>query len=335
MNEPVQGDGAADAAGAVYVGIDVAKATLDVAADPPAALAAATLAHDEAGIASLVDRLRALGSVLALVVLEATGGLEAPLVAALAAAGLPVVQVNPRQVRDFARATGRLAKTDALDAQILARFAATVRPPVRALPDAAARTLEALLTRRRQLVDMLTAEKNRLSTATASGAPRRVLSQLRDHIRWLETRVTQSDGDLRDHLRTSPLWRAKDDLLRSVPGVGPVVSATLLATLPELGTLGRKQLASLVGVAPHNRDSGAFRGRRTVWGGRATTRAMLYMATVVASQHNPVLRAHYAHLLAAGKPKKVALVACMRKLLTILNAVLRDALPWRAPLRTP
>ena len=320
---------------AVCIGIDVAKATLDVAADPPEAFAATTVSHDEAGSAALVQRLRALGPSLGLVVLEATGGLEAPLVAALAAAGLPVVQVNPRQLRDFARATGRLAKTDALDARVLAHFGATVRPPIRTLPDAATRELDALLTRRRQLVDMLTAEKNRLGTATSTGAPRRVLSQLRDHIRWLETRVAQSDGDLRDQLRLSPIWRAKDDLLRSVPGVGPVVSATLLATLPELGTLGRKQLASLVGVAPLNRDSGVFRGRRTVWGGRATTRAALYMATLAATRFNPVIRTHYTHLVAAGKPKKVALVACMRKLLIILNAVLRDALPWHAPLQTP
>jgi len=336
----------------VYVGIDVAKATLEVAADPPEALAttgargvrgatrttgATTVTHDDTGITDLVRRLRALGPSLALVVLEATGGLEAPLVAALAAAGLPVVQVNPRQVRDYARATGRLAKTDALDAQVLARFAATVRPPIRALPDATTRELEAVLTRRRQLIEMLTAEKNRLASATSTGTPRRVLAQLRDHIRWLEARVAQSDGDLRDRLRSSLVWRAKDDLLRSVPGVGPVTSATLLATLPELGTLGRKQLAALVGVAPLNRDSGVFRGRRAVWGGRATTRAVLYMATLVASRHNPVIRAHYTHLLAVGKPKKVALVACVRKLLTILNAVLRDALPWRdpLPLQTP
>lgn len=329
---------------AIYVGIDVAKATLDVATEPahpaPPLGAAVTLPtapvpHNDAGIAALVGQLRTLGASLALVVLEATGGLEAPLVAALVAAGLPVVQVNPRQVRDFARATGRLAKTDALDAQILARFGATVRPPVRVLPDATAQELEALLTRRRQLVEMLTAEKNRLSSATATRAPSRVRSQLRAHIRWLETHVARSDTELGDLLRASPVWRAKDELLRSVPGVGPVLSVTLLATLPELGTLGRKQLASLVGVAPHNRDSGIFRGRRTVWGGRATTRAVLYMATLVASRFNPVIRAHYTHLVAAGKPKKVALVACMRKLLTILNAVLRDALPWRAPLQTP
>jgi transposase len=326
---------------AIYIGIDVAKATLDVAAEPPATFVAETIPHDVAGVDALVVRLRALGESLALVVLEATGGLEAPLVAALVAAGVPVVQVNPRQVRDFARATGRLAKTDALDAQVLARFGATVRPPVRALPDEDARALEALLTRRRQLVEMLTAEKNRLGAALATGAPSRVRTQLREHIRWLEARVARSDGDLRDHLRSSPVWRAKDDLLRSVPGVGPVVSATLLATLPELGTLGRKQLAALVGVAPHNRDSGAFRGRRVVWGGRSATRAALYMATLVASRYNPVIRATYARLVAAGKPKKVALVACMRKLLTILNAILRDTTPWhptqppQLPLHTP
>jgi transposase len=263
-----------------------------------------------------------------LVVLEATGGLEAPLVAALATAQVPVVQVNPRQIRDFARATGRLAKTDALDAQILARFAATVRPTPRPLPDEATRALEALVTRRRQLLEMLTAEQNRLTAAMASGQPARVRTQLREHIRWLKRQLADLDTDVRAAIRTSPLWRAQEDLLRSVPGVGPVLAATLLATVPELGHLSRKAIAALVGVAPFNRDSGHFRGTRSTWGGRAPTRAVLYMSALVASRYNPALRALYARLVRDGKPKKVALVACMRKLIVLLNAILRTGTPW-------
>jgi transposase len=303
-----------------FVGIDVAKATLDVAVHPTAERW--SLAYTERAVAGLVPRLTALAP--ALVVLEATGGLEGPLVGALAAAGLPVVVVNPRQVRDFAKATGLLAKTDALDAAVLARFAAAVRPTPRPLPDAATQTLAALVTRRRQLVEMLTAERNRLGSA-----PRSLRAEIQAHITWLTRRLARLDTDLGQAIRSSPVWRAQDDLLQSAPGVGPVLSRTLLARLPELGRLNGKAIAALVGVAPLNRDSGTLRGRRMVWGGRADVRAVLYMGTLVAVRHNPVLRAFYQRLRAAGKLPKVALTACMRKLLTILNAMVKHQSPWR------
>lgn len=303
----------------VFVGIDVAKATLDVAVSPTAERW--TLAYTEREVAGLVTRLTSLHP--ALVVLEATGGLEGPLVGALATAGLPVVVVNPRQVRDFAKATGTLAKTDALDAAVLAHFAAAVRPTPRPLPDAATQALAALVTRRRQLVGMLTAERNRLAQA-----PRALRAEIQGHITWLQRRLGRLDEDLNQAIRTSPAWRAQDDLLQSAPGVGPVLARTLLASLPELGTLNRKAIAALVGVAPLNRDSGTFRGRRRVWGGRAAVRAVLYMGTLVAVRHNPVLRAFYQRLRAAGKLPKVALTACMRKLLTILNAMVKHQQRW-------
>jgi transposase len=305
-----------------FVGIDVSKAHLDVAMRPGGDGWRAT--NDQDGIAAVVQRLRELGP--ALVVLEATGGLEVPLVGALGAAGLPTVVANPRQVRDFAKASGRLAKTDALDAAVLARFAEMLRPQPRPLPDAAARELVALLVRRRQLVEMRTAEGQR--QVAASAAPAAVRKQLREHLAWLDKRLHELDDDLGRTLRASPLWRERDELLRSVPGVGPVLSTTLLAELPELGTADRKAIAALVGVAPLNRDSGTRRGTRTTWGGRGSVRATLYMAALVASRHNPVIAALYRRLLAAGKPKKVALVACMHKLLTILNAVLLHRTPW-------
>lgn len=303
----------------VFVGIDVSKASLDVAVHRPAARWAVD--YTEADRTALVARLTALAP--ALIVLEATGGLESPLVGALATAGLPVVVVNPRQVRDFAKATGHLAKTEPLDAAVLAHFAAAVQPPVRPLPAAATQGLAALVTRRRQLVDMLTAERNRLSCA-----PKVLHQELQAHIRWLERRLTALDTDLDQAIRTSPVWRAQEDLLRSVPGVGPIVARTLLAQLPELGTLSSKTIAALVGVAPLNRDSGLFRGRRMVWGGRATVRAVLYMGALVGVRHNPVLRAFYQRLRAAGKLPKVALTACMHKLLTILNALLKQHRRW-------
>ena len=303
----------------VYVGIDVAKATLDVAVHPTGARWTTT--HTEREVAGLVPRLTPLQP--ALVVLEATGGLEGPLAGALAAAGLPVVVVNPRQVRDFAKATGLLAKTDALDAAVLAHFAAAVRPTPRPLPDAATQTLAALVTRRRQLVEMLTAERNRLGSA-----PRALRAEIQAHITWLKRRLGRLDDDLNEAIRTSPVWRAQDDLLQSVPGVGPVLSRTLLASLPELGRLNRKAIAALVGVAPLNRDSGTFRGRRMIWGGRAAVRAVLYMGTLVAVRHNPVLRAFYQRLRGVGKLPKVALTACMRKLLTILNAMMKHQHRW-------
>ena len=305
-----------------YVGIDVAKDQLDIAVQPGEEYWSE--ANEEEGIGALVSRLQVLKA--ALVVLEATGGLEAPLTAALAAAELPVVVVNPRQVRDFARATGQLAKTDRLDARVLARFGEAVKPTPRPLADAEAQALTALLSRRRQVVAMLTAEKNRLHTALHP-----VRREIRQHIAWLERSLSKLDTDLTDTLRKSPLWRERDNLLRSVPGVGPVLSVTLLAELPELGSLDRRQIASLVGVAPLSRDSGTFKGKRTVWGGRARVRAALYMGTLVATRYNPVIKAFYQRLCAAGKAKKVALTACMRKLLVILNSMLMRHARWGPP----
>ncbi len=303
----------------VYVGIDVSAAHLDMAVLPGGEEQRFT--NDPQGIKSLTDRLAGMVSVL--VVLEATGGMEVPVVGELAAVGVEVVVVNPRQVRDFARATGKLAKTDALDAQVLARFGEAVKPPVRALPDATLRELRGLTTRRHQLTGMLTAERNRLRTASE-----RVQPQIKDHILWLKRQIKELDKDLRDFIRSSPLWRAQENLLRSAPGVGPVVSSMLLAKLPELGALNRYQISALVGVAPLNRDSGTMRGKRKVWGGRASVRAALYMAALVATRYNPVIKAFYQRLLQAGKPKKVAITACMRKLLTILNVMVRDQRRW-------
>lgn len=304
----------------VFIGIDISKARVDVARRP--AGSPFTVPHDETGIATIVQRLRALSP--AGIVLEATGGLEVLLSGALATAGLPVAVVNPRQVRDFARATGRLAKTDALDAQSLAQFAEAVRPVCRPLPDASAQQLAALITRRRQLVEMLTAEKTRRGSA-----PRAMRNQIQQHIDWLQQHGAQLDRELTPAVQTSPIWREHDELLQSVPGIGPVVTCTLLAELPELGTLTRRQIAALVGVAPLNRDSGTFRGKRTVWGGRATVRAALYMGALVAARHNRVLKAFDQRLRQAGKAPKVALTACRRKLLTMLNAILKHRTSWR------
>lgn len=302
-----------------YVGIDVSKARLDIAVRPT--MQQWRVGNTAEEIGPLVSRLQAVHPTL--VVLEATGGLELPVVAALGATGLPVVVVNPRQVRDFAKATGKLAKSDTIDAEVLAHFAQAVHPPPRPLPDAQLQALEALLTRRRQVVGMLTAERNRWGRALPG-----VRRRLETHIRWLEEELRDLDEELGSTLRQSPLWREKEELLRGVPGVGRVLSLTLLAEMPELGTMDGKQIAALAGVAPFNRDSGLLRGHRTVWGGRAVVRAALYMATLVATRHNPVIRAFYRRLLEAGKPKKVALVACMRKLLTILNAMVKHQTPW-------
>ena len=305
---------------AVFGGIDIAKTDFVVACRPDGTSWIAS--NDAAGLTATVDRLRALAPTL--IVLEATGGDETSLVAALAAASLPVVVANPRQVRDFAKATGQLAKTDRLDAHLLALFAERVHPTPRPLPDAALQELEALMTRRRQLLDMVTAERNRLEHASLA-----IRRHITDHLRWLERRVAAVDRDLDDTIQRSPVWRAKENLLRTVPGIGPVVSRTLLADLPELGRLNRKQIAALVGVAPLARDSGTLRGKRTVWGGRAPVRAVLDMGALVETRRNPVLRAFYCRLVEAGKPKKVALTACMRKLLTILNAMMRTNTTWR------
>jgi transposase len=303
----------------VFVGIDVSKERLDVARRPSGDGWA--VANDDPGIAALVDRLRELPP--ALIVLEATGGMELAVTGALAAADLPVVVVNPRQVRDFAKATGRLAKTDVLDAAVLAQFAEAVRPARRPLRDADTQALSALLARRRQLVEMRTAEQNRLASAS-----RRIRAEIQAHITWLTRRLARVDADLNQAIRSSPGWRAKDDVLRSTPGVGPVLATTLLADLPELGTLTRQRIAALAGVAPLNRDSGTLRGRRTVWGGRAHVRAVLYMSTLVAVRYNPVLQAFSLRLREAGKAPKVALTASMRKLLTILNAMVKHRTPW-------
>ncbi len=303
-----------------FVGIDVSKAQLDVAVRPTGKRW--VLPYDETGIEGLIPQIVDLEP--ALVLLEATGGLELPLVAALAAAALPVVVVNPRQVRDFAKATGTLAKTDTLDAGVLAHFADAVRPEVRPLKDAETQVLNSLTARRHQVMTMLVSEKNRLGTAIGAVSPR-----IEAHIAWLEQELSDLDKGLRQTLRQSPVWREKDDLLRTVPGVGPQLSLTLLAHLPELGTLDRKQIAALVGVAPYNRDSGTRRGKRAVWGGRSRVRAVLYMGALVASRHNPAIRDFYQRLLAAGKPKKVALIASMRKLLVTLNAMLKHGYPWR------
>ncbi len=303
-----------------YVGIDVSKATLDVAIEPTQVHW--QVANDERGIQHLVERLGQLRPER--IVLEATGGYELPALAALGCAELPAVAVNPRQVHDFAKAIGRLAKTDALDAQVLAQFAAVVKPALRPLPDAATRELAGLLARRRQLVEMRSADATRLKLAVEPVRP-----EIREHLRWLDKRIAQLDRDLHDRLRASPLWREKDDLLRTIPGVGPVLSVTLLADVTELGTISHRQLAALVGVAPFNCDSGKSKGTRRIWGGRAAVRAVLYMAACAAVRHNPVIRALYQRLLAAGKRKKLALVACMRKLLTICNAVIAQRTPWR------
>lgn len=304
------------------VGIDVSKAQLDIVSRPSGERW--QVRNDPAGCSGLVDRL--LGLKPSLIVLEATGGFEAAAVAALAAAGLPVVVVNPRQVHDFAKATGQLAKTDAISAAVLAHFGEAIRPPVRPLPDATAQELQHWLARRRQLVEMLTAEQNRLP-----GAPGAVQAQIREHITWLRRQLHSVERTLKEQIQRSPVWREGEQLLRSAPGVGPVVATTLLADVPELGQLNRKEIAALVGVAPFNRDSGTLRGQRTIWGGRAPVRAVLYMAALVATRANPVIRVFYQRLLAAGKPKKVALTACMRKLLTILNAMMKHRTAWKPP----
>jgi len=303
----------------MFIGIDVSKARLDVAIRPSAEKL--SVSNDEAGIQTLVKRLSELKP--ALIVLEATGGLERSVSGTLGSAQLPVVVVNPRQVRDFAKALGQLAKTDRIDAEVLAHFAEAIRPPLRPLPDKVSLELRSLIARRRQLIEMMVAEKNRLSTASKA-----VRKRIEAHIRWLETELDRADKDLDHSIRQSPIWCENEDLLRSVPSVGPVVSRTLLAELPELGRLNRKQIAALVGIAPLNCDSGTFRGRRGIWGGRATVRAVLYMAALVASRRNSVIRNFYKRLRDKGKAPKVALVACMHKLLIILNAMIKHKTRW-------
>lgn len=308
----------------VYIGIDVSKSVLDVAQAPEGEFW--SVGNEAEGIRALMEKLKALKP--ALVVMEATGGYESAVAAATMEAALPLVVVNPRQVRDYARATGRLAKTDKIDAQILAAFGEVVRPEIRPLPDAAVQELSSLLRRRQQLVEMLTAERNR--ARMAAGVVRKDINA---HSRWLEKRVKDVDSDLHQSIRSMPAWREKDDLLQGVKGVGPVLATTLLAELPELGRLNRKEIAALVGVAPFNRDSGQMRGRRTIWGGRAAVRGVLYMAALSASRRNPDVSVFYQRLVNAGKPRKLALTASMRKLLTILNAIVRDG--QHLTIRTP
>jgi transposase len=313
----------------LFAGVDVSKDRLDVClrwSEPERhnEEEAFFVAYDDNGIDALLSRL--LDEPTVLVIVEATGGFERTVVGALAAAELPVVVINPRQVRDFARATGTLAKTDRIDASILARFAEAVRPAPKPLPDGEIRALQAMVARRRQLLGMIAAENNRLSQA-----PKAVGKRIKAHIRWLEKELSRTERDLETAIESSPVLGENEALLRSVPGVGPVLARTLLAGVPELGTLTHKRVAALVGVAPLNRDSGTLRGHRSVWGGRADVRGALYMGALVAARRNPVVKEFYERLLAAGKPKKVALVACMRKLLSILNAVLKHRTPWRVP----
>lgn len=302
------------------VGIDVSKGTLEVAVRPDASRW--EVRNEEKDIERLVVRLQKLKPDL--VVLEATGGLQMPMVAACVATGLPVVVVNPRQVRDFAKATGRLAKTDAIDADVLAHFGEALKPQLRPMADAETQELGDLLTRRQQLVGMLTAEKNRLQTAR-----KKVRKDIQAHITWLEKRLKEVDTDLSKRVKQSPVWRQKDEILQSVPGVGPVLSLTLLADLPELGTLNRREVAALVGVAPLNRDSGQHQGARSVWGGRSNVRRVLYMSTMAAIRWNPIIRTFYERLMQTGKKHKVAATACARKLLTILNAMIKTNTAWR------
>ena len=304
-----------------YVGIDIAKERLDVHVRPQDESFA--IARDGEALASLAARLTSLKP--ALIVMEATGGFEVMVAAALAAAQLPLAVVNPRQIRDFARATGRLAKTDSLDAAAIAHFAEAIRPSAQVVPDEEAQLFGELIARRRQVLGMLTSERLRLRTVRG----KRIKTSLEKHIKVLMEDLKGLDRDIDDHVRGSPVWRAADDLLQSVPGVGHAVARTLLAELPELGRLNPKQIAALVGVAPMNRESGTWRGKRMIAGGRACVRSALYMAALVASRRNPVIAAFYERLRKAGKPAKVALTACMRKLLVILNAILRDQKPWQ------
>jgi transposase len=305
----------------IFVGIDISKAWLDVAVHEQET--SWRVGNDDAGIAKLVKELKGLAPELVLV--EATGGFEMLLVAELANSGLPVVVTNPRRVRAFARSTGRLAKTDKLDAKLLAHFAAAVRPPVRVLPSDEEEQLTGLLTRRRQMVDMLTVEKNRLHTVRPA-----LRSDIEEHIAWLQEKLSKLDEDIDHFVQATPLWVEKDAILRSVPGVGRVTSSTLLAMLPELGKLNRQQIAALVGVAPVNKDSGRKQGKRRVYGGRADVRSVLYMAALAAKKYNPVIKIFYERLIKQGKEKKVALTACMRKLIVVLNAMLRSNQPWRS-----
>jgi transposase len=306
-----------------FIGIDVSKDHLDIAIRPTH-VKFHVLNTDE-GVDALLQQLHPLQPTL--IVMEATGRYHQLVLSRLLAVGLPAIAINPRQARDFARAIGRLAKTDAIDANVLAEFAEKIRPELRSIADEATQELEAICTRRRQLVAMLSAEKNRLHTA-----PKRIRSEIQKHIHWLEKEISQLERDLDKRIRSSPAWREKDDLLRTCKGIGPITTHTILSCLPELGTLSGRRIAALVGVAPFNDDTGNYKGPRHIQGGRLDVRAVLYMATLAAIRHNRTIREFHRRLIAAGKAKKVAITACMRKLLTILNAMLRDKKPWQPDL---
>ena len=305
-----------------FVGIDVSKSTLDVCIEP--AVQTLHVAYDEAGIKQVVGCLKEVNP--ALIVMEATGGLEVRIATELASKGLPVAVINPRQARDFAKATGQLAKTDQVDAAVLAAFAKAIRPQARPLKDADTRALDDMVGRRRQLIDMRVQETLRLGTA----ASKPLEKSLNKHIVWLDKRIAEIDTDLSNRLRGSDVWRAKDDLLRSIPGVGAVTTLTMLAKCPELGKLNRREIAALTGVAPLANDSGKHRGKRFIWGGRADVRAVLYMAALSAMRCNNTIKAFAERLKKAGKPPKVVIVACMRKLLTIMNSMLKNNTPWNS-----
>ena len=320
----------------MFVGIDVSKEFLDVATRG-GELSPFRVRRDEEGLSELVQRLTSAELPVKLIVLEATGGIERDVVAVLTAAKLLVAVVNARSVRDFARSLGKLAKTDGIDAAVLAHYAEVVDPVAQPVPDALSREVEALLTRRRQVIQTLVSERNRragLLLQRVIGPAKRVMESLTRSIAWLEKELASLDDDLDDAIKNSPIWREKDDLLRSVKGVGPILSRTLLGYLPELGRLNRKQIAALVGVAPFNNDSGMRSGKRCIWGGRAEVRSVLYMAAVAAIRFNDVLGVFFRRLVAAGKPKKVALIAVMRKLLTHLNAMMRVHLQSATPALT-
>lgn len=307
------------------LGIDVSKAWLDITCDVDGEVQ--RVGNDSGGIEAAVSLAQELDAHR--ITVEASGGWQTALVAALMHAGLPVVVVNPRQVREYARATGRLAKTDHIDARVLCAFTLAVQPPLRPLKDEQAEALSALLARRQQLIGMRTAEKNRL-TLGAAGAVRK---NLKAHIKWLDRHLRDTDRDIRQLIEASPVWRAKEDLLTTAPGVGNTTARVLIGQLPELGQLNRQQIAALAGLAPFNRDSGQMRGQRMIWGGRHDVRRGLYMATLSAIRANPVIRDFYQRLKANGKPSKVAITACMRKLLVILNAMIRDQQPWKNPIQ--
>ena len=306
----------------LFIGIDVSRDLLDVCVHPT--MEQKSFSNNEKGIGDLVEFVRSLNP--RLTVLEATGGYEMAAVSVLAANQQPVVVVNPKRVRDFAKATGKLAKTDRIDAAVIAHFGAALRPEVRPLKDPDAQALDALIARRRQIVDMVTMEKNRLI-----GVPTDIQQGIKEHIVWLEAHLKVANDDINRSIHNTPMWMEKDEIFQSIKGVGPTTSATLLTELPELGKLNRKEIAALAGVAPLNRDSGKIKGKRAVWGGRGQVRSVLYMSTLVATRFNPTIRAFYQRLILAGKCKKVAITACMRKLLTIINVMVRDKTKWKDP----